>query len=103
MTQMQDVPDVVVTLGAGSIGECARLPAASHLAAARWQYGESGRLPELLIGSDGLQRPAVDIFGTLPHKSRSRCRHVRDMKDRRTDRQHRRAPSAIPRPTRPSE
>lgn len=64
-----DVPDVVLTLGAGSLGERAGHLRLGHFAANRWQHGENERLPELFVGGGRLQRRPVEILGTLLHEA----------------------------------
>lgn len=74
----RDVPDVVLTLGAGSIGERGALRL-GHFAAARWQHGEAERLPELFVGGEGLQRTPAEILGTLLHEAAHGVAHVRSI------------------------
>lgn len=76
-----DVPDVVLTLGAGSLGERAGQLRLGHFAADRWQHGEHERLPELFVGGEGLQRRPVEILGTLLHEAAHAVAHVRGIKD----------------------
>ncbi len=75
-----DVPDVVLTLGAGSIGAKAGTLRLGHFAAARWQH-EDEQLPELFIGGEGLKRGAVDVLGTLLHEAAHGIAHTRQVKD----------------------
>ncbi|MGH3449561.1 MAG: hypothetical protein ACRDQW_02320 [Haloechinothrix sp.] len=75
-----DVPDVMLTLGAGSIGDRGTLRL-GHFAAARWQIGKAERLPELFVGGEGLNRPAPAILGTLLHEAAHGVAHVRGIQD----------------------
>jgi hypothetical protein len=61
-----DVPEVVITLGAGSGGR--RGLTYGHFHDGIWQHGDA-RLPELFIGGEGLQRGPVPVLGTLLHES----------------------------------
>ena len=61
-----DVPEVVITLGAGSGGR--RGLAYGHFHDGAWQRGDA-RLPELFVGGEGLQRGPVPVLGTLLHES----------------------------------
>lgn len=75
------MPDVILTLGAGSLGERAGQLRLGHFAADRWQHGENERLPELFVGGEGLQRRPVEILGTLLHEAAHAVAHVRGIKD----------------------
>ncbi|MFJ4651490.1 hypothetical protein ACIP5Y_09485 [Nocardia sp. NPDC088792] len=72
-----DVPEVVLTVGAGSAGGELTL---GHFAPYRWIRGEY-ELHELFIGGEGLQRGAVDVLGTLLHEAAHGLAVVRDIKD----------------------
>ncbi|MFI1919718.1 hypothetical protein [Nocardia sp. NPDC020380] len=73
-----DVPDVVLTVGAGSIsGSDVTL---GHFAPNRWVRGEY-ELHELFIGGEGLQRGAVDVLGTLLHEAAHGIAMTRGIKD----------------------
>jgi hypothetical protein len=72
-----DVPTVVITLGSGS-GKAALKY--GHFAPERWQNGD-GRLPELFIGGEGLQRGARDVLGTLLHEAAHGVASVRGIQD----------------------
>ena len=93
----QEVPAVVLVLGAGSIGNAGGLRL-GHFAAMRWadpdqtretadEPGADGeavgpvRLPEVFIGGEGLVRGAADVLGTLLHEAAHALVHVRDIKD----------------------
>lgn len=79
-----DVPDVVVTLGAGSIGVPAGALKLGHFAAERWVSNESKDpvgLAELFVGGEGLRRGAEPVLATLLHEAAHGVAHVRDIKD----------------------
>ncbi|UGT45144.1 hypothetical protein LTV02_17895 [Nocardia yamanashiensis] len=73
-----DVPDVVLTVGAGSIGS--NELTLGHFAANRWVRGEY-ELHELFVGGEGLQRGAADVLGTLLHEAAHGAAAVRGIKD----------------------
>ncbi|QLY29256.1 hypothetical protein H0264_28835 [Nocardia huaxiensis] len=73
-----DVPDVVLTVGAGSTGGSELT--LGHFAANRWVRGEY-ELHELFIGGEGLQRGAADVLGTLLHEAAHGVAAVRGIKD----------------------
>lgn len=61
-----DVPDVVVTMAAGSAGrKGVRL---GHFGPARWKHGPD-LLPELFVGGEGLAFGAREVLGTLLHEA----------------------------------
>lgn len=62
------VPDVVLTLGAGSIGQGRGRLRLGHFAANRWQQGED-QIHEFFIGGEGLKRGSLDVLGTLLHEA----------------------------------
>lgn len=68
-----DVPAVVVTVGAGSIGAPRGGLKLGHYAAARWRPAVAGEdvpaIAELFTGGEGLARGAVDVLGTLLHEA----------------------------------
>ena len=70
-----DVPDVMVTIGAGSEGRGSGLRL-GHFAASRWVGGDD-ELHELFIGGEGLQQPAVEVLGTLLHEAAHGIAHTR--------------------------
>lgn len=80
-THHSDVPAVVLTIGAGSIGNSAGYLRLGHFAAARWQLGPNERLPEVFVGGEGLRRPAADVLGTLLHEAAHGLAQVRGVKD----------------------
>ncbi|APA97093.1 hypothetical protein [Nocardia seriolae] len=73
-----DVPDVVLTVGAGSTGGSDLT--LGHFAPNRWVRGEY-ELHELFVGGEGLQRGAVDVLGTLLHEAAHGIAEVREIKD----------------------
>lgn len=76
-----DVPDVVVTLGAGSIGNARGYLKLGHFAADRWQVGEDTPRSELFIGGEGLARGATGVLGTLLHEAAHGMARVRGIQD----------------------
>ncbi|MFD7846142.1 hypothetical protein ACFV4K_24765 [Nocardia sp. NPDC059764] len=72
-----DVPDVVLTVGAGSAGGKLTL---GHFAPNRWIRGEY-ELHELFVGGEGLQRGPLDVLGTLLHEAAHGVAIVRDIKE----------------------
>lgn len=61
-----DVPDVVVTMAAGSAGRKGlRL---GHFGPARWKHGPD-LLPELFVGGEGLAFGPREVLGTLLHEA----------------------------------
>ncbi|GGU37412.1 hypothetical protein [Nocardioides albus] len=79
-----DVPDVVVTLGAGSIGVPAGALKLGHFAAERWVSNENkdpvGQA-ELFVGGEGLRRGAEPVLATLLHEAAHGVAHARGIKD----------------------
>ncbi|WP_218590007.1 hypothetical protein [Pseudonocardia oceani] len=86
-----EVPAVVMVHGAGSIGNAGGLRL-GHFAAMRWAdpgqpTGEQGgdavavRLPEVLVGGEGLAPGPADVLGALLHEAAHALAHVRDVKD----------------------
>jgi hypothetical protein len=57
-----EVPEAIVVVAAGQ-----RLRW-GHFAAGRWQL-PAGRRPEVLVGGEGLRRPAREVLGTLLHEA----------------------------------
>jgi hypothetical protein len=60
-----EVPEVIVVVAAGGEGRRLRW---GHFAAGRWQLG-AGHRPEVLVGGEGLRRPAREVLGTLLHEA----------------------------------
>jgi hypothetical protein len=75
-----DVPTVVITVGAGSIGAPPGTLRLGHFAAGRWQHADD-RLPELFIGGEGLIEGPVTVLGTLLHEAGHGLAHARGIKD----------------------
>lgn len=76
----EDVPDVVVTLGAGSIGVARGTLKLGHFAADRWNT-DAGSSAELFVGGEGLQRGAGAVLATLLHEAAHGLAHTRKVKD----------------------
>lgn len=75
--QHPDVPEVVVTLGSGSVRKGMNL---GHFAADRWMRGEE-KVHELFVGGEGLKRGAADVLGTLLHEAAHSAAEARGIKD----------------------
>lgn len=75
--QHPDVPEVVVTLGSGSVKKGVNL---GHFAAERWMRGED-KVHELFVGGEGLKRGAADVLGTLLHEAAHAAAQARGIKD----------------------
>lgn len=75
-----EVPEVVITLGSGSIGARAGRLTLGHFAANRWQRGE-GRLPEMFVAGEGLSAGPRDVLGTLLHEAAHGLAEVRGIQD----------------------
>lgn len=76
-----DVPDVVVTIGAGSKAMGLVL---GHFAANRWITGQNEdahTIHELFVSGEGLQRSAADVLGTLLHEAAHAAAETRGIKD----------------------
>ena len=76
-----DVPNVVVTLGAGSIGVPRGALKLGHFAADRWTGPGAAAVAELFIGGEGLSRGAGDVLATLLHEASHGLAHVRGVQD----------------------
>lgn len=76
----EDVPDVVVTLGAGSIGVARGTLKLGHFAADRWST-DAGSSAELFVGGEGLQRGASAVLATLLHEAAHGVATVRKVQD----------------------
>ncbi len=76
--QHRDVPDVVVSVGAGSTSP-GRLKL-GHFAAGRWQRGEH-TLSELFIGGEGLRRGVTELLATLLHEAAHGVAMTRELQD----------------------
>src|SRR3954454_25158467 len=81
-----DVPPVIVTVGAGSIGAPRGTLRLGHYAHARWRptttAGEApAAVAELFIGGEGLAHGAVNVLGTLLHEAAHGVAVTRGVKD----------------------
>lgn len=87
-----DVPPVVVTLGAGSLGQRAGELALGHFAARRWATrdtdaaaadpnGLAAGMAELFVGGEGLVQGAESVLETLLHEAAHGVADVRKIKD----------------------
>lgn len=79
-----EVPAAVIVLGAGS-GTGAGLKL-GHFAAMRWRHADpagedSGALPEVFVGGEGLARGPGDVLATLLREAAHALAHVREVKD----------------------
>lgn len=78
-TKHIDVPDVVVTMAAGSIGS-PRGVRLGHFGADRWVHGEEW-MPELFVGGEGFALGARDVLGTLLHEAAHGVARTRGIQD----------------------
>lgn len=76
----RELPAIVIITGAGSGRRRGGLRL-GHFAAARWTAGENGRLAELFVAGEGLERGAVDVLVTLLHEAAHALAHVRGIQD----------------------
>lgn len=87
-----DVPPVVVTLGAGSLGQRAGELTLGHFAARRWATrdtdaaaadpnGLAAGMAELFVGGEGLVQGAESVLETLLHEAAHGVADVRRIKD----------------------
>jgi len=76
-----DVPEVVMTLGAGSAGNAPGTLTLGHFAGDRWQRGDSERLPEMFIAGEGLSRGSLPVLATLLHEAAHGLASTRDIQD----------------------
>ena len=74
-----EVPEVILTVGAGSIGQRGALRL-GHFAAARWVRGEES-VHELFVGGEGLERGAQSVLGTLLHEAAHGLAAARGIED----------------------
>jgi hypothetical protein len=75
-----DVPHVILTLGAGSLGEPRGSLKLGHFAADRWSTS-NGRTAELFVGGEGLGRGANGVLETLLHEAAHGVAATRSIKD----------------------
>ncbi|BCK57391.1 hypothetical protein [Nocardia wallacei] len=73
-----DIPDVVVTMAAGSVGR--RGLKLGHFGPDRWKHGQQV-LPELFVGGEGLAFGARDVLGTLLHEAAHGIAQTRGVTD----------------------
>lgn len=74
-----DVPEVVITLGAGTMGSGpAKL---GHFAAGRWQRGPAEELPEMFVAGEGLSRGPAEVLATLLHEGAHGVAAARKVQD----------------------
>jgi hypothetical protein len=80
-----DVPPVIVTVGAGSIGARPGTLRLGHYAHARWRpAAKTGKTPavaELFIGGEGLGRDPASVLGTLLHEAAHGAAATRGIKE----------------------
>lgn len=76
----EDVPEVVVTIGSGSIGNAGKGLTLGHFAADRWVRGDDA-VHELFVGGEGLARGGADVMGTLLHEAAHAAAQARGIKD----------------------
>lgn len=74
-----EVPNVVITLGAGS-GKVLGGLVLGHFAPHRWARGEE-HIHELFVGGEGLSRPAAEVMATLLHEAAHGLAIERDVQD----------------------
>ena len=78
-----EVPAVVVTLGAGSVGVPRGVLKLGHFAADRWTAGGAGSpaVAELFVGGEGLAQGAESVLATLLHEAAHGLADVRRVQD----------------------
>lgn len=64
-----EVPEVVITFGAGTGGAAPGTLLLGHFAGDRWQRSDGGRLPEMFIAGEGLARGAWEMLDTELHEA----------------------------------
>jgi hypothetical protein len=74
-----DVPEVVITLGAGSAGGGPLT--LGHFADGRWQRGPGDPLPELFVAGEGLARGPAKVLATLLHEGAHGAAATRKIQD----------------------
>lgn len=92
-TRHREVPDVIVTVGSGTLGQSAGETRLGHFATERWQRGPAGggpagggdagagRVPELFIGGEGLAAGPDRVLATLLHEAGHGLADARGIKD----------------------
>lgn len=82
-----EVPDVVLTLGSGTLGKRGGETTLGHFARGRWQLAETEEgdggegLHELFVSGEGLHRRPADVLGTLLHEAAHGLAAVRGIAD----------------------
>jgi len=76
-----EVPEVVITLGAGTGGTAPGTLLLGHFAGDRWQHAAGGRLPEMFIAGEGLARGAREVLDTELHEAAHGLAAARDIRD----------------------
>ena len=80
----REVPGVVVTFGAGTIGTAPGTVRLGHFAPARWATDAAATetpVHELFIGGEGLARGPVNLLATLLHEAAHALAHARGIQD----------------------
>ena len=81
----EDVPDVVVTLGAGSLGVQRGTLKLGHFAVRRWvgetPEGSADPAAELFVGGEGLRRGPSALLATLLHEAAHGMASTRGIQD----------------------
>lgn len=76
-----EVPDVIVTIGSGTIGRD-KYQVYGHFAQNRWVAKENGtNIHELFVGGEGLQRGAAEVLATLLHEAAHGLAAARGIQD----------------------
>ena len=81
-----EVPDVVLTLGSGTLGKRGGETTLGHFAAGRWQLtgekaGQAAGLHELFVSGEGLSRGSDEVLATLGHEAAHGLAAVRGISD----------------------
>lgn len=74
-----EIAQAVIVVASGTSGGPARW---GHFAASRWRRTVDGAdLAEILVAGEGLERPPVEVLGTLLHEAAHALAHARGVKD----------------------
>jgi len=76
-----DVPEVVITLGAGSGSSAPGRLILGHFAGDRWQHAGGASLPEMFIAGEGLARGAREVLATELHEAAHGLAAARGIQD----------------------